>query len=68
MAKRFVIVPERAKRPVKSSTLEKLVSINEEPIKRVAIKLVIKLLLIFKIYPLFKSEIILKGYHYVNNK
>lgn len=34
--------------------------------RSVASAFVIKLLLIFKIIPLFKSEIILKGYDYVN--
>ncbi len=63
----MVIAPERANKPVKSNRAENSVTKNERVINMTATRLVIKLLLIFKIYPLFKNEIILKWYHYVNN-
>ena len=51
---------------MKSRSDENSLTINERAIRSEATVFVIKLLLKFKIYPLFKSEIILKGYYYVN--
>ncbi len=62
-----MIAPERAKRPVKSNKVENSVTINDRDIKSIATVFVIKLLFKFKIYPFFKSNIILKRYYSINN-
>ena len=63
-----MIAPDKAKSPLNKSKDENFVSINDKTIKSIAIVFVIKLLFNFKIFPLFKTDIILKRYYYVNNK
>jgi hypothetical protein len=64
MASWFVSAPERAKRPVKTRRLWSGGRRYDAPINSSAMRFVIKLLLIFKILFLFKSEIIQNGYDY----
>jgi hypothetical protein len=64
MASWFVSAPERAKSPAKSTRDLYSGRTKERATKNAAKAFVIKLLLIFKTDPLFKSQIIQKRYHY----